>query len=43
MDGQEEAAICLGEVSDSGEEEKGGWLMGWEGEESSQELGTQRD
>lgn len=26
MDGQEEAAICLGEVSDSGEEENGGWL-----------------
>lgn len=41
MDGREEAAICLGEVSDSGEEEKGGWVMGWRGEESSQELGTQ--
>lgn len=41
MDGQEEAAICLGEVSDS-REEKGGWLVGWEGEGSSQELGAQR-
>lgn len=41
MDGQEAAAICLGEVSDS-REEKGGWLVGWEGEGSSQELGAQR-
>lgn len=30
MDGQEEAAICLGEVSDSGGEAgKGGWPRGW--------------
>lgn len=36
MDGQEGAAICLGEVRDS-REEKGGWLVGWEGEGSSQE------
>lgn len=30
MDGQEEAAICLGEVSDSEEEGEGGWPTGWE-------------
>ena len=28
IDGQEETAICLGEVSDSKEEGKGGWPMG---------------
>lgn len=32
MDGQEEAAICLGEVSDSEEEGEGGWPTGWERE-----------
>lgn len=40
MDGQEEAAICLGEVSDSREEKKGGWPLGSKGGERAARAGS---